>query len=121
MLSPREPPGYHRATVDTLRISSKAESFTESAIREVTRLAAVHDVTNLGQGYPDFPPPDEVKRPRGRDRRGPEPVPDHVGAKEFRDAIAEAYAPLVPARARRSSGACPRGLTKTFTATLYPA
>jgi aspartate/methionine/tyrosine aminotransferase len=44
-----------------LRASLKASSFTESVIREMTRLAAVHDAINLGQGYPDFPAPDEVK------------------------------------------------------------
>jgi hypothetical protein len=27
----------------------------------MTRLAAVHDAINLGQGYPDFPAPEEVK------------------------------------------------------------
>jgi aspartate/methionine/tyrosine aminotransferase len=44
-----------------LRASAKASSFTESVIREMTRLAAVHDAINLGQGYPDFPAPEEVK------------------------------------------------------------
>ena len=40
----------------------------------------MHDAINLGQGYPDFPAPEEVKEAaRARDRRGPQPVPDHVG------------------------------------------
>ena len=42
-------------------MSLKAASFTESVIREMTRLAAVHDAVNLGQGFPDFPAPEEVK------------------------------------------------------------
>jgi aminotransferase len=78
--------------VDTLRISSKASSFTESVIREFTRLAAVHDAINLGQGFPDFPAPDEVKRAAqdaiAEDRNQ---YPITWGTKEFRDAIAEAY------------------------------
>ncbi|HZD79817.1 MAG TPA: aminotransferase class I/II-fold pyridoxal phosphate-dependent enzyme [Actinomycetota bacterium] len=41
--------------------SAKASSFTESVIREMTRLAIAHDAINLSQGYPDFPAPMEVK------------------------------------------------------------
>ena len=44
-----------------LHASAKSSSFTESVIREMTRLAAEHDAINLGQGYPDFPAPEEVK------------------------------------------------------------
>ena len=36
------------------RISSKAASFTESVIREMTREAMKYDAVNLGQGFPDF-------------------------------------------------------------------
>jgi aspartate/methionine/tyrosine aminotransferase len=48
------------------RTSRKADAFTESVIREMTRLAAVHStperpVVNLAQGFPDFPAPSEVK------------------------------------------------------------
>jgi aminotransferase len=43
-------------------ISQKAAAFTESVIREMTRLAMEHDAVNLAQGFPDFPAPDEVKR-----------------------------------------------------------
>jgi aminotransferase len=35
--------------------------FTESVIREMTRLAHQHGALNLGQGMPDFDPPEEVK------------------------------------------------------------
>ncbi|MBI4551266.1 MAG: aminotransferase class I/II-fold pyridoxal phosphate-dependent enzyme [Candidatus Latescibacteria bacterium] len=35
--------------------------FTESVIREMTRLAALYDGINLAQGYPDFPAPDAIK------------------------------------------------------------
>jgi aminotransferase len=37
------------------------ESFTESVIREMTRLTLLHGGVNLSQGFPDFPAPEEVK------------------------------------------------------------
>ena len=43
-------------------ISHKAAQFTESVIREMTRLAMEHDAINLSQGYPDFPAPDVLKK-----------------------------------------------------------
>jgi aminotransferase len=43
------------------RTSAKAGLFTESVIRETFRLAAQHGAINLGQGYPDFPCPQELK------------------------------------------------------------
>ncbi|MGZ4839020.1 MAG: pyridoxal phosphate-dependent aminotransferase [Terriglobales bacterium] len=43
-------------------ISSKAELFTESVIREMTRQAMLYDAINLAQGFPDFAAPEEIKR-----------------------------------------------------------
>lgn len=43
-------------------ISSKAELFTESVIREMTRLAMEHNAINLSQGYPDFAAPEILKK-----------------------------------------------------------
>ena len=37
------------------RGSKKATQFTESVIREMTRLAQEHDAVNLSQGFPSFP------------------------------------------------------------------
>jgi len=37
------------------------ESFTESVIREMTRLTHLYGGVNLSQGFPDFPAPEEVK------------------------------------------------------------
>ena len=45
-----------------LRISRKAESFTESVIREMNRVAVQHGAVSLAQGFPDFPCPPELKR-----------------------------------------------------------
>src|SRR5215213_2292414 len=44
-----------------LRASRKAASFTESVIREMTRLAHRHGAVNLSQGFPDFPAPAAIK------------------------------------------------------------
>ena len=43
------------------RISRKAESFTESVIREMNRLAVEAGAVSLAQGFPDFPAPSELK------------------------------------------------------------
>jgi aminotransferase len=41
---------------------SRADTFTESVIREMTRLALAYDAVNLAQGFPDFPCPSELKK-----------------------------------------------------------
>ena len=50
-----------RAAALSPKLSSKAALFTESVIREMTRLALRHDAVNLSQGFPDFPAPAEIK------------------------------------------------------------
>jgi aminotransferase len=42
-------------------LSQKAESFSESVIRDMTRMAQLHRAVNLAQGMPDFPAPMEIK------------------------------------------------------------
>jgi aspartate/methionine/tyrosine aminotransferase len=69
-------------------ISRKAQSFTESVIREMTRLAVAHGAVNLAQGFPDFPAPEEVKEAAAR--AVAEDVNQYAitwGAKALRDAI----------------------------------
>jgi aminotransferase len=44
-----------------MKPSTRASQFTESVIREMTRVALAHGAVNLSQGFPDFPAPDEVK------------------------------------------------------------
>jgi aspartate/methionine/tyrosine aminotransferase len=41
--------------------SRKATQFTESVIREMTRLNDLHGAVNLSQGFPDFPAPAAIK------------------------------------------------------------
>ena len=43
-------------------VAARTEVFSESVIREMTRLALEHGAINLAQGFPDFPAPDFVKR-----------------------------------------------------------
>lgn len=43
------------------RVSQKSLRFTESVIREMTRLANQHGAVNLSQGFPDFPAPESIK------------------------------------------------------------
>jgi aminotransferase len=43
------------------RLSAKASTFTESVIRDMTRLAVAHGAVNLAQGFPDFSCPAELK------------------------------------------------------------
>jgi aspartate/methionine/tyrosine aminotransferase len=45
-----------------IRPSDKAAQFTESVIREMTRLAHQHQAVNLSQGFPDFPAPAAIKK-----------------------------------------------------------
>ena len=41
--------------------AARTANFTESVIREMTRLALEHDAVNLAQGFPDFPAPAALK------------------------------------------------------------
>jgi len=43
------------------RTARRTHSFTESVIREMTRVAREHDAVNLAQGFPDFPAPALLK------------------------------------------------------------
>ena len=47
-----------------MRSSQRAGTFTESVIREMTRVAQKYGSINLAQGFPDFPMPDEAHRLR---------------------------------------------------------
>jgi len=42
-------------------LALRTEGFTESVIREMTRLSAMHGGINLAQGFPNFAAPDAVK------------------------------------------------------------
>ena len=42
-------------------LARRVQYFAESVIRETTRIAQRFGAVNLGQGMPDFDPPEEVK------------------------------------------------------------
>ncbi|MCK9630448.1 MAG: pyridoxal phosphate-dependent aminotransferase [Methanoregula sp.] len=82
---PAQSPGTFFATHP-----SRADTFSESVIREMTRLALKHDAINLAQGFPDFPCPPELKT------AACEAVKDDInqyaitwGAKDLREALAK--------------------------------
>ena len=76
----------------SLRASRKAARFTESVIREMTRLANLHGAVNLSQGFPDFPAPKEIKEAA---RQAIDADVNQYaitwGAKPLRDAIAAKF------------------------------
>ncbi len=79
--------------VSTRFRSERTRDFTESVIREMTRLAVRHGAVNLAQGFPDFAAPDWLKQ------AACDAILADVnqysitwGAKALRDAIAAKYA-----------------------------
>src|SRR5712664_3556343 len=85
-------PDLSMARISRRMISAKAEQFTESVIREMTRLALKHGAVNLSQGFPDFAAPEEIKEAARK------AISDDInqyaitwGAKPLRDAIVEKF------------------------------
>src|SRR4249919_3810488 len=75
-----------------IRPSRKASSFTESVIREMTRLSIQHGAINLSQGFPDFPAPQKLKdAARQAIADDVNQYPITWGAEPFRVAIADTY------------------------------
>jgi aspartate/methionine/tyrosine aminotransferase len=72
--------------------SERTRNFTESVIREMTRLAIQHKAVNLAQGFPDFPAP-QVLKDAAHEAIDAEFNQYSItwGAKPFRDAIAAKY------------------------------
>jgi aspartate/methionine/tyrosine aminotransferase len=72
--------------------SLRTQAFTESVIREMTRLAARHGAINLAQGFPDFSAPEALKQ------AAREAITNNYnqyaitwGAKSLRDAVSLKY------------------------------
>jgi aminotransferase len=79
-------------TNDFLRTARRTHGFTESVIREMTRVAREHDSVNLAQGFPDFPAPDLLKEAACRAIR--DDVNQYAitwGAPGFREALVAKY------------------------------
>src|SRR6266849_4500919 len=85
-------PDLSMARISRRMLSAKAEQFTESVIREMTRLALKHGAVNLSQGFPDFAAPEEIKEAARK------AISDDInqyaitwGAKPLRDAVVEKF------------------------------
>src|SRR5277367_1850858 len=72
--------------------STRTSRFTESVIREMTRLAMEVGAVNLAQGFPDFSAPEPIKQ-AAQDAIAADMNQYAItwGAKPFRDAIAAKY------------------------------
>ena len=74
------------------RVSFKTSQFTESVIREMSRLAEQHGAVNLAQGFPDFPAPADIKE--AARRAIAEDINQYAitwGARKMRAAVARKY------------------------------
>jgi len=73
-------------------ISKRVQGFTESVIREMTRVNEIHGGVNLAQGMPNFPPPRELIEAAHRAVDGDfHQYPITWGAESLRRAIADKY------------------------------
>ena len=75
-----------------MHTARRTHGFTESVIREMTRVADRHGAINLAQGFPDFPAPDAIKE------AGARAIADGVnqyavtwGSERLRRAVADKY------------------------------
>src|SRR5262245_45864653 len=90
--SPDRMVGIPSPSMSGVRSSARASSFTESVIREMTRLANEHGAINLSQGFPDFAAPEEIKEAaRAAIAADINQYPITWGAEPFRSAIANEY------------------------------
>lgn len=71
-------------------LSKRTETFTDSVIRRMTRIANQYDAINLSQGFPDFDPPKEILS--RLEQVAHEDFNQYAitwGAQNFRDALAK--------------------------------
>src|SRR3972149_12141061 len=81
--------GRDDLAIQARRVSDRVQKFPESVIREMTRIAALHDALNLAQGFPDFDPPRELTEAAKRALDGGyNQYSITWGAQELREAIA---------------------------------
>jgi len=75
-----------------MNLSQKSKNFTESVIREMTRLSDKHGAINLSQGFPDFPASMELKELACKYIMADyNQYPVTFGEYELRSAIAKKY------------------------------
>ncbi|HEY3125623.1 MAG TPA: aminotransferase class I/II-fold pyridoxal phosphate-dependent enzyme [Candidatus Limnocylindria bacterium] len=77
------------------KLAARTAGFTESVIREMTRLNAIHGGINLAQGFPNFAAPQALKE--AAKRAIDADINQYAitwGAKSLRDALSRTYAEL---------------------------
>ena len=90
--SPAATSSHVEAASRGFRPASRITSFSESVIREMTRLSDEHDAINLAQGFPDFAAPAELKEAAvAAIRADINQYPITWGARDLREAIAASY------------------------------
>ena len=78
-----------------VKLAARTAGFTESVIREMTRLNAIHGGINLAQGFPNFAAPQTLKD--AAKRAIDSDINQYAitwGAKSLRDALSRTYAEL---------------------------
>lgn len=79
-----------KGSVIMKELSKRTETFTDSVIRRMTRIANQYDAINLSQGFPDFDPPKEILN--RLEQVAHEDYNQYAitwGAQNFRDALAK--------------------------------
>ena len=101
------------------KLAARTAGFTESVIREMTRLNAIHGGINLAQGFPNFAAPqalkDAAKRAIDAD------INQYAitwGAKSLRDALSRTYAELYGMRVDPETITVTCGATEAMISTL---
>jgi len=101
-------------------LAERTRIFTESVIREMTRIALQHGAINLAQGFPDFPAPEAIKEAAVAAIRADfNQYAITWGSKSLRDAIAAKtlrFAGYAPDPEREITVAC--GATESMMAAM---
>lgn len=101
-------------------LADRTRIFTESVIREMTRIALQHGAINLAQGFPDFPAPEAIKEAAVAAIRADfNQYAITWGSKTLRDAIAAKtlrFAGYAPDPEREITVAC--GATESMMAAM---
>src|SRR3954466_1815148 len=106
--------------------SKKATQFTESVIREMTRLNHLYGGVNLSQGFPDFPAPQEIKDAACAAINGD--INQYAvtwGARPLREAVAREFTrrynvPVVADEQVTVCGGPPKAMMSTMMAIVDP-
>ena len=76
------------------QLSERVQTFTDSVIRRMTRIANRYNAINLSQGFPDFPPPKAITDAlKTIADNGPHQYAITFGSENFRQALADKVSP----------------------------